>query len=164
MIDYKKLQAEIHNWSIAKGWMDRDAEPRPLASLLMLTLTEVAESVEAHRMGNPACKRSGMEHLTHMDEELADVVIRLVQMADEHGMELDNTIKPDVVVSPVSVLENHWYIVRSAVDFERGLIEFQTLLNAVEHVAAMSGFNLDEAIKLKMAFNWTRPHKHGKAC
>ena len=164
MIDYPKLQDEIHEWAIEKGWLDQNAEPRPIASLLMLTLTEVAESVEAYRAGNPACERPGMEHLTHMAEELADVVIRLVQMADEHGIDLSDHERPTLNFTHGCPLKDHWYIVRAAVDFERGFIDLPSLFEAVEYVANQCGIDLDEAVRLKMAYNWTRPHKHGKQC
>ena len=164
MIDYPALQKEVHEWAIAKGWLDPEAEPRPIAGLLMLVLTEVAESVEAHRNGDPACERPGMEHLSHMAEELADVVIRLVQMADEHGEKLADNRRPALDYPHVCPLLDHWYIVRAAVDYERGFIDFDSLLESVEYVAKQNGIDLAGAVRLKMAFNWTRPHKHGKAC
>ena len=171
MIDYPALQKEVHEWAIAKGWLDPEAEPRPIAGLLMLVLTEVAESVEAHRNGNPACERPGMEHLTHMAEELADVVIRLVQMADEHGMTAGRS--PHLRIGKGDTLSLHWRIVDAAVTVERWRVPavvhvrqraLEDLFAVVEHVANELGIDLAEAVRLKMAFNWTRPHKHGKAC
>lgn len=58
--------------------------------------------------GNPPCERPGMEHFSHAEEELADALIRILQMAGEYG------------------------------------------------------WNIQQAVASKMAFNRTRPHKHGK--
>lgn len=176
MIDYKELQSEIRAWAINKGWLDIDADPRPLNELLMLIVTEVAESVEAHRAGDPPCTRDGMEHLSHMAEELADVTIRLVQMADEWGITVAGSMTPyfEGVVG-MTPLQMHWGIVRCAINFEEAAegsfkamqsveVEMMRLLGAVEYVAHTLDVNLKEAVELKMAFNWTRPHKHNKAC
>lgn len=100
-------QDSITSWAIGKGWFDPD-NPRDPIKLDMLMVTELAESTEAHRLGNPPCERPGMEHFTHAEEELADLVIRALQKAGEMG------------------------------------------------------WNLEAAIEAKMAFNETRPHKHGK--
>lgn len=166
MIDYQKLKAEIHDWSIAKGWFDPTAEPRPIESLLMLVVTEVAESVEAYRAGNPACTRPGMEHLTHMAEELADVVIRLVQMADEHGIEIETDRRRRDVSNTDDVLVMHWDIVvlLNSMGLFSDNVSLRVLLDVIEDVAAAMDIDLAEAVRLKMDFNWTRPHKHGKTC
>lgn len=85
------LQAWISTWAIRKGWMNPE-NPRELLHLLMLTVTEISEAAEAHRGGNPACVRPGMESLSHVEEELADAVIRLVQIAAEHKLNLVEAI------------------------------------------------------------------------
>jgi NTP pyrophosphatase (non-canonical NTP hydrolase) len=172
-IDYDALQAEIRRWAIEKGWLDPEAEPRPIGELLMLVVTEVAESVEAHRAGNPPCERAGMEHLTHMAEELADVIIRLVQMADEHRIEISMPLHYTKTL-PRSVLRLHWGIVSGAMwlsrtvsdnmDARRRREALAALLLTVEDTATQCGIDLAEAVRLKMAFNWTREHKHGKTC
>lgn len=85
------LQAWVSNWAIRKGWMNPE-NPRELLHLLMLTITEISEAAEAHRSGNPACARPGMEALSHVEEELADAVIRVAQLAAEHGFNLAEAI------------------------------------------------------------------------
>lgn len=104
------LQDWITDWAIRKGWLVPSDPPRDLLHQLMLVVSEVAEACEAYRNGNPPCGRTNMSHISHVEEELADTVIRLFQLAGEHG------------------------------------------------------FKLSEAIILKMDFNESRPHKHGKTC
>ena len=172
VIDYEELKTEVRAWAIEKGWLNTSEPPRPVSRLLMLVVTEVAEGVESVRAGNPNCTRPGMEHLPHVAEELADVVIRLVQMSDEHGFSIGppiNAYSANVHRDPV---ELHWLIVREAVRLWTNLISpnryqitaVQELFGVVEFVADQLNIDLAEAVRLKMKFNWTRPHKHGKAC
>ena len=81
-----QLQEYIRDWAIRKGWLTET--PRNPAEQLMLIVTELAEACEAFRMGNPPCERPGMEQYSHAAEELADVVIRCLQMAGEHNIPL----------------------------------------------------------------------------
>lgn len=85
-----QLQEYIRDWAIRKGWLTET--PRNPAEQLMLIVTELAEACEAFRVGNPPCERPGMEQYSHAAEELADVVIRCLQMAGEHNIPLANVI------------------------------------------------------------------------
>lgn len=85
-----QLQEYIRDWAIRKGWLTET--PRNPAEQLMLIVTELAEACEAFRMGNPPCERPGMEQYSHAAEELADVVIRCLQMAGEHNIPLADVI------------------------------------------------------------------------
>lgn len=85
-----QLQEYIRDWAIRKGWLTET--PRNPAEQLMLIVTELAEACEAFRMGNPPCERPGMEQYSHAAEELADVVIRCLQMAGEHNIPLADVV------------------------------------------------------------------------
>lgn len=87
----RELQSIITEWSVRKGWM-KLGEPRNPLELLMLVNTELSEAAEAFRAGNPPCPRPGMEHFSHAEEELADAVIRIVQMAGEYGFDIGGAI------------------------------------------------------------------------
>lgn len=43
-------------------------------------------------------------------------------------------------------------------------VELADALIRICHLAEDLGLDLEEAIKVKMAYNKTRPHKHGKVC
>ena len=84
-------QHGITQWAIRKGWLDVN-KPREPLHLLMLVTTELAEAAEAFRHGNPPCERAGMEHFSHAEEEVADAIIRLLQMSGEYGWDIDAAI------------------------------------------------------------------------
>lgn len=83
---FRRLQREVGDWARSKGW--REAEPRHPLILSALVHTEVSELVEAYRHGNPHCDKPGLEGLRNSDEELADIVVRVCDFADEHGIDL----------------------------------------------------------------------------
>lgn len=117
------VSAKIHANNIAKGWWDDrmaliDPPGEPVCAvpdrgqipgLLMLVVSELSEALEAHRKHNPQDKH--LPDLPNFDVELADAVIRILDIARAYG-----------------------------IDLGRAIVE-------------------------KMAFNATRPHRHGgKAC
>lgn len=79
-----RLQHWITAWAIQKGWLV-PGQPRELLHQLMLVVSELSEACEAHREGNPKCTRPNMGEFSHVEEELADAVIRILQIAGEHN-------------------------------------------------------------------------------
>lgn len=85
-------QAEMHQISVDHGWWD-DFNPktkRNVGELIALIHSEASELLEAFRHGNP---RS--EHITafsSVEEEMADIVIRVMDMAQAHGVSLGQAI------------------------------------------------------------------------
>jgi len=70
---------EIHANAVAKGFWD---PPPPFAQAMMLVVTECAEAVEADRIGDRE----------NMGEEIADAVIRLFDLAEGFGFDLEAEI------------------------------------------------------------------------
>lgn len=97
-----KLAGYVHANADDKGFWD---EERNVGELIALIHSELSEMLEAYRHGN---KRSEHINASAVEEEMADVLIRLFDMAV-------------------------------------GMVQ-----------------NLPRATMLKMAFNRTRPRKHGK--
>ncbi len=75
----REAMEEIHNLAVEKGWW---REPRYLPELLCLVHAEVSECLEAYRRNNS----KGVE------EELADIVIRVFDIAQANGIDLEQAI------------------------------------------------------------------------
>lgn len=85
-----ELKSEIEEWAKEKGWWS-PAGRNPL-ELLMLITTELAECAEAYRNGNPSCEKPGSEYYSQAEEELADVIIRVLHMAAEFNMDISGAV------------------------------------------------------------------------
>lgn len=75
----KKLQKEIHKNAIAHGWWETKRE---IPELLCLIHSEVSEALEAYRNHNDE----------NLHEELADVVIRVMDMCEGYGIDIEAEI------------------------------------------------------------------------
>jgi NTP pyrophosphatase (non-canonical NTP hydrolase) len=72
----KEWQVTVHAYAKDKGWWDR---PRPIPELLCLLHAEVSEALEAYRTHD----------VPNLREELADLAIRLVDMCEALGINLE---------------------------------------------------------------------------
>ena len=82
------LQQEIHRTALKHGWWDRD---RALGEVLMLAVTELSEAMEAYRDGDPASDK--IEGYSKVEEELADTIIRVLDLAGKMGYDVDGAIR-----------------------------------------------------------------------
>lgn len=175
---------ESHERAKRKGFYD----PVPsIESRLCLIHSEVSEALEAHR-------ERGLESWTRDDgkiegvaSELADVVIRVCDLAGHLGIDLEKSISgvngfaesDDGSVTVASAMLDYEYldIAHGLCDIHGHISEMFYVRNSgdglrrgcaqvVLHTAALArglGIDLEEAILVKSAFNETRPHKHLKA-
>lgn len=84
---WNTIQKDVNENAHAKGWWD---EPREDGTLISLIHSELSEAIAALRQGN-----SPSEHIPSFsgaEEELADVVIRCMDLAAEHGWNLAQAI------------------------------------------------------------------------
>ena len=80
MKEFTKLQREVHNNAIAHGFWDGN---RRAPELLCLIHSEVSEALEAYRNRD----------IKGMGAELADIVIRVMDMAEHYGYNLIEEVK-----------------------------------------------------------------------
>ena len=76
----------MHANAVEHGWWEEDRGTEPL----LLMHTEISEAVEALRAGNPESKKIP-GHL-HVAEELADVVIRIMDYGAARGLRIAEAI------------------------------------------------------------------------
>ena len=79
-MEINKIAKEIHKLAIEKGWWK---EERPIPELLCLIHGEVSEALEVYR-------RNGLK--ADLADELADIVIRVFDMAEGLGIDIETTI------------------------------------------------------------------------
>lgn len=98
-----QLAADIHAENVAKGF---DVTDKPFAQTCMLIVTEVAEAVEADRIGKYAaaddaqfmletCERIPIEGLFELrikdtlEDELTDALMRTLDLMSARGIDID---------------------------------------------------------------------------
>ena len=84
---FEDLQKAIHQNAVAHGWWE---EPREDGTLIALIMSEAAEALEALRKGNGPDERC--PQFSGAEVELADVVIRIMDMAEARGWDVAGAI------------------------------------------------------------------------
>ena len=88
----KEWSEDIHKNAKAHGWWD---DPRRPGELLMLVVSEVSEAFEEVRKGKSMTETYYSENgkMEGVPSELADVVIRIMDMCEHYGIDLEKVIK-----------------------------------------------------------------------
>lgn len=191
-INFTELANRAHGNAVKHGFWEKNPSNE---HALMLVLTEVAEMVEADRKGNIAVikhirKQNNLAaaqkvHMTDevdnapdfnaafienvkdtMEDEMADVAIRLLDLAGNLGMDFER-------LSPMRYHRafDHFTFTENAFALSKGLCReninifkrIQFGLHFIEMWAKCQGVNLKWHIEAKMRFNESRPMRHGKA-
>lgn len=174
-----KLQQRIWDVATAHGWHE---QPIPTAQYCGLIMTEMAEAIEADRNGRRADMESFNERMNNLDgsdecfkemykryikgsieEEFADVVIRVLDMAQEvHGDKmrwLGYYPWGQVYHEDKSFIENAWYFIREILNW--GTMNISDSVSFMFDWAQDLGIDLWQHIEWKMKYNELRPYKHG---
>ena len=77
----------VHNNAVAHGWWE---EPREDGTLIALIMSEAAEALEALRKGNGPDEHC--PQFSGAEVELADVIIRIMDMAEARGWDVAGAI------------------------------------------------------------------------
>lgn len=88
---WKTCASFMHQTAVSKGWWDK---PRNDGELLMLIVREVSEACEALRDGNPPDDK--VPEFSSVEVELADAVIRIMDMGEARGWDIAGAIEAKV--------------------------------------------------------------------
>ncbi len=108
-----ELAARVHQAN-AKWWLDiNTGEPlqRNVGELLMLAVSELAEAMEGHRKNLMDDK---LPHRTMFEVELADCLIRLLDIAGGLGLDLGGAFDEKLAIN--ATRPDHTFEARRAVD------------------------------------------------
>lgn len=84
---FASMSGSIHDNAAVHGWWD---EPREDGTLIALIMSEAAEALEALRKGNGPDEHC--PQFSGAEVELADVVIRIMDMAEARGWNVAGAI------------------------------------------------------------------------
>lgn len=183
------MATQIHQNAVEKGFYD-DAPPRGLRShnadyrlqRINLISGEIGEFYEAIRAGkvlaasHPTCANDSPDFAAQYvelvkgtaEEELADVVIRVLDFVASVSGEIAIDVFNSIVAIEVQTLDSGVYnlsgYVRSLDTLFVDVLSFRACA-ALRHcigIATYLEINLARAVVEKMAYNKTRPYKHGK--
>jgi NTP pyrophosphatase (non-canonical NTP hydrolase) len=181
-LEPKKLEnLQKRVWEIATehGWHDKPISKEQYCGLIM---TEMSEAIEADRNGIRADIESFNERMSNLDgsdecfkemykryikgsidEEFADVVIRLLDLAQEvHGDKMKwSGCYPygQVYHENKSFIENAWYFIREVLNW--GTMNISDCVSFMFDWAQDLGIDLWQHIEWKMKYNELRSYKHG---
>lgn len=192
MKNLNRLSTDIHDNAVKHGFW----ENHPTSEhFLMLVISEIAEMVEADRKGNiavlnhirkqknltaaqttrmtdyidnaPDFETAFVENIKDtMEDEMADVIIRLLDLAGSLGMDFERLapMRYHRAFDRFSFTENAFALCKGLCRDNINIFKrIQFGIHYVTGWAKCQGVNLEWHINAKMRFNATRPMKHGKA-
>lgn len=191
MNNLNELSRTIHANAVEHGFW---SEAPSTEHCLMLVVTEIAAMVEADRKDNvavinhirkqrylPAAQKcrlvddvdaasdfsAAFDEMVKntVEDEMADVVIRLLDLAGAYGLDFDklNPIKYHRAFDRFSFTENAFNLIKGLC--RDGISVFKRIQFGIHYMtlwAESRGVNLDWHVRAKMRYNVTRPYKHGK--
>lgn len=90
-----KLQQRIHEQNKEMGWWD---SPREIGTLLCLVHSEISEAMEGDRKG---LMDDHLPHREMMEVELADAIIRILDIAGHKGYDIEAAINEKLAYNRV---------------------------------------------------------------
>lgn len=181
--DLNKLAAEAHANAVEKGFWENNPSNE---HFLCLVICELSEAVEADRKGRRAdvesykllskasIERTGnMEYFNEVafcdkikdsvEDELADVFIRLLDLAGANNYNLNRFCLQHVVTERKTFTENIYAIIKDIMNYKYSKEEqISYAMHQIRRLSEILKIDLFWHVEQKMAYNRLREYKHGK--
>lgn len=184
---------KCHQQAVEKGfWEGRNPDdPVMVSEALMLIVSEMGEAIEAHRKGRHTTAGLDISNnislasilldrsinepegnwladfQTHVkdtvEDELADILIRIGDLFCGLGFHTEHDEAPWAMRDPVHFASRMWEINCSLVFTASLHMALISAFNKTLHLCRDMDVDIESHCHLKLAYNKTRPHKHGKA-
>lgn len=172
-MNYKELSQKAHGNAVGHGFWEEDWSNE---HCLMLIISEVSEMVEAYRKGLRANveefneipnKQLAFEKFIKntMEDEIADIFIRLCDLAGARNISFDNKYKMNTLVidKDFSLIEKAFFLTRYLChNYVSINFKINNALKFMEDLAQDLNVDLEFFVTRKMEYNYWRPYKHGK--
>lgn len=176
-MDLNKLRDEAFETAKAHGWHD---EELPDETCLMLIITEVSEAVQADRAENYADRLSFDIQMSHgedfkttfdvniknsIEDELADVVIRCLDLAGLHDYDLSHAkaVSEHNLLTINDELPKFAYRMCQLLTDEKETVESRInyCIASVIAYCEQKDIDIEWYVTQKMEYNKLRPFRHG---
>lgn len=88
-VNLNALSQDCYSMAFSKGFYKDDPN---LATKLMLIVSELSEVLEADRKGDLTKPSEKVPHYTNFEEEMADTIIRILDLAGRHNLNIHDAV------------------------------------------------------------------------
>jgi NTP pyrophosphatase (non-canonical NTP hydrolase) len=154
MIDSDEFKIDVHQLVIEKGWYDTE---RSLQELPLLIQSELFEAFECWRNNDVAMRYDVDGKPCGLPSEMADVVIRTLDMAGYIGKYASGSFVESIETDFVKWV----FALNKFIANGFGKNDLVVVVNEVEYMCRILDIDLESAIIEKHKYNKTRPYRHG---